>query len=55
MVQRHLALVLQMGKNEHMFPVEEDLPFLGFLFDRLNKMLHIDIGFCKYLAISILF
>ena len=44
MVQRHLVLICQMGKEETLFPVEEVLPFLGFLSDRLHKMLLIDIG-----------
>ena len=55
MVQGHLALTLQMGKEKHLFPVEEVQPFLGFLSDCLHKMLYIDIGFCTYLASSTLF
>ena len=55
MVKRHLALIWQMGKEEHLFPVEEVWLFLGFLPDRLHKMLYIDISFCMYLVSSTLF
>ena len=55
MVHRYLALILQMGKEEHLFPVEEVLPFLAFLCERLHKILCIDIGFHIFLASGLCF